>query len=377
MKCTYGLSARLPSFCYRKYFSCSYMCFNKNVVDVCEQDSFEDSLLIETVQEKLIETAISISSLSEQIMNVLENSHLEDTISLTKSKKKKMKRRKKRKQRTKCDIIKEDEIHPSPNSSVYENKLWSDISDWDINIPNHSQQCYDNTSFSHITSEKESGYSDDRLHKRVVVRKRKKLQRRRKRRAKSKSTGRNSINASSIENICAGMHHQNSCIYEKKDDEESCDKDYLGTPTGLVRDDTFNNAAHGNGIIDYEQSNEYKPVTPHNKNNQKLSKELPDDQDKKIVGVVTTVIAKDAKIVGTGSANINDELNIRYGQMKIIDSSASNQVLKNDSNMKSSFSNSRKVIDDDKFSKEQRRQLRRKMRNVKKRPESYVVLGLI
>jgi trans-2-enoyl-CoA reductase len=34
-------------------------------------------------------------------------------------------------------------------------------------------------------------------------------------------------------------------------------------------------------------------------------------------------------------------------------------------------------VNGDQFSKEKKRQLRRKMRNVKKRPESYVVLGCI
>lgn len=366
MKCSYGLSSRLPS--YRKYFSCSYTCFNKNVVDICEPDSdFEDTFLInKVVQEKLIE-AISISSLSEQIMNVFENSHLDDAMALSKGKKKKMKRRKKMRQkpRQKCDIIKEDEIQERPNLSLFERKLSiGEMTDCSSFFMNYPRRCFDNTSYSHITSEKDSVYSDDRLPpKRLVVRKRKKIQRRKKRRATPTPTTRAncfnidriSINSSELDVIdISGSAKNLACSY---DDEVVTEQN-----TKIVKNGALSNNEDCDKLV------EALPIY-------KSTNTTDNEESSKIIGVVTTVVARDAKIIVTGATTAHDaDLNNKYKDLKLADSTYN----VNTDKIRDPYSTKpRKSIEDEKFSKEQRRQLRRKMRNVKKRPESYVVLGLI
>ena len=99
----------------------------------------------------------------------------------------------------------------------------------------------------------------------------------------------------------------------------------------------------------------------------------PDLMPSDITG--SEIISKDAKIVGTNTPNVCDESTFIDEGMKMIKTCTVN--ISDDSHRIGCNPISRKNHGEEKFTMEHRRQLRRKMRNVKKRPESYVVLGLI
>lgn len=373
MKCTYGLSSKLPSFFDKKHFSCSQGCLTRNVVDICD----EESLIIETVQETLqktltplLERAMNVPSLSDRIISVLENSHLDDDVTKTKFKnaqtRKKMKRRKKRRSQTKCDIIREGEVHAHRSFSSFENEyLLNNISKWQPYVSGKEfMHSYDNNSFSHITSEKESAYSENKMA--TAVRKRKKLQRRKKRKQKTKPNT-NSINSSNnldvnnipyVEDSVTGKDNLGSY----HDDDEDIYVEIPSESFDHVTDDIPKLSGQpGFAILTLEcESNVFQcaevPQTTvvQTYDSNKLSnanKNTINADSNTTVDCDTTIIVKN-----TGTVGKNDN----HGNMSGDDSTTNNVV-----------------VGGGHFSKEQKRQFRRKMRNVKKRPETYVVLGLI